>query len=309
MSGEVITENGHAWVGIDISPAMLSIAREREADGDLVLGDIGAFLPFRSGSFDGAVSISAVQWLFNSERADHNPLRRIRTFFASLYACLSRGARAVLQCYPESTQQLDLLQTEAVRAGFTGGLVVDFPNSTRAKKWVLHCQLFPSSFLNRQRCVYLYFLLFNILTFCFNISDTSSFLTSVSGVTFPAPLQANLTQTPCQWLVKVDYVTSVIPVRISETPRRALHGSSKRRSLLVEEWRMLHMTRSTLAVNASPDSKHPPFIITLFLQLYIVFSPIRYNVSAVWPCFYKDWKYVFITSSIRRALTRLHWGR
>lgn len=134
LSGEVLTENGHMWVGIDISKSMLSVAKDREVEGDLVLGDIGQYLPFRSGAFDGAISISAVQWLFNAERSDHNPLRRIRTFFASLYACLSRGARAVLQCYPETTKQLDLLQTEAVRAGFSGGIIVDFPNSTRAKK-------------------------------------------------------------------------------------------------------------------------------------------------------------------------------
>ena len=113
---------------------MLNVAKERECEGDLLLGDIGEFLPFRSGTFDGAISISAVQWLFNSERSDQNPIRRLRVFFASLYACLARGSRAVLQCYPESSQQLDLLQTEAIRAGFTGGIVVDFPNSTRAKK-------------------------------------------------------------------------------------------------------------------------------------------------------------------------------
>lgn len=113
---------------------MLKVAQERESEGDLLLGDIGELLPFRSGSFDGAISVSAVQWLFNSERSDQNPIRRIRNFFSSLYACLSRGARAVLQCYPESSTQLYLLQTEAIRAGFTGGIVVDFPNSTRAKK-------------------------------------------------------------------------------------------------------------------------------------------------------------------------------
>ncbi|VDN09712.1 unnamed protein product [Dibothriocephalus latus] len=85
LSGEVLTENGHTWIGIDISSAMLNIARERECEGDLVLGDIGAPMPFRSGSFDGAISISAVQWLFNSDKATHNPIRRIRTFFGSLY--------------------------------------------------------------------------------------------------------------------------------------------------------------------------------------------------------------------------------
>ncbi|KAL5966777.1 putative 18S rRNA guanine-N 7 methyltransferase [Taenia solium] len=137
LSGEVLTENGHSWVGIDISQAMLKVAQERESEGDFLLGDIGELLPFRSGSFDGAISISAVQWLFNSDRSDQNPIRRIRNFFSSLYACLSRGGRAVLQCYPESSLQLDLLQTEAIRAGFTGGIVVDFPNSTRAKKYFM----------------------------------------------------------------------------------------------------------------------------------------------------------------------------
>ncbi|VDO03406.1 unnamed protein product [Rodentolepis nana] len=137
LSGEVLTESGLSWVGIDISKAMLNVAKERECEGDLVLGDIGQFLPFRSGTFDGAISISAVQWLFNSETSSQNPIRRIRTFFASLYACLSRSSRAVLQIYPESSTQLDLLQTEAIRAGFTGGIVVDFPNSTRAKKYFM----------------------------------------------------------------------------------------------------------------------------------------------------------------------------
>ncbi|KAM7537357.1 hypothetical protein Aperf_G00000059899 [Anoplocephala perfoliata] len=137
LSGEVLSENGHSWVGIDISQAMLNVAKERECRGDILLGDIGQFLPFRSGTFDGAISISAIQWLFNSETSSQNPIRRIRTFFSSLYACLSRGSRAVLQCYPESSTQLDLLQTEALRAGFTGGIVVDFPNSTRAKKYFM----------------------------------------------------------------------------------------------------------------------------------------------------------------------------
>lgn len=36
---------GHVWFGIDISEAMLDVAKEREVDGDLALGDIGHGLP------------------------------------------------------------------------------------------------------------------------------------------------------------------------------------------------------------------------------------------------------------------------
>jgi 18S rRNA (guanine1575-N7)-methyltransferase len=40
LSGECLEENGHYWVGVDISPAMLKIAQEREVEGDLLLGDL-----------------------------------------------------------------------------------------------------------------------------------------------------------------------------------------------------------------------------------------------------------------------------
>ncbi|XP_044463241.1 uncharacterized protein LOC123194139 [Mangifera indica] len=41
LSGETLSENGHQWIGLDISPSMLDIALEREVEGDLLLGDMG----------------------------------------------------------------------------------------------------------------------------------------------------------------------------------------------------------------------------------------------------------------------------
>ena len=38
---------GHSWVGLDISSAMLGVANERELEGDLACGDLGEGLPFR----------------------------------------------------------------------------------------------------------------------------------------------------------------------------------------------------------------------------------------------------------------------
>ena len=57
-------------------------------EGDLVLGDMGQGLPFRAGSFDGAISISALQWLCNADKKAHNPIKRLNKFFATLYAVL-----------------------------------------------------------------------------------------------------------------------------------------------------------------------------------------------------------------------------
>jgi len=61
----------------------------------------------------------------------------MKRFFETLYACLARGARAVLQMYPENSDQAQMLTSSAMRAGFSGGLVIDFPHSTRAKKYFL----------------------------------------------------------------------------------------------------------------------------------------------------------------------------
>jgi 18S rRNA (guanine1575-N7)-methyltransferase len=122
---------------MDISASMLAVALEREADGDLLLSDLGQGLPLRAHAFDGAVSISAVQWLCNADKAGADPRRRLRAFFATLYRSLARGARAVLQLYPSGPEQAEMITSAALRVGFSGGLVVDFPNSTRAKKYFL----------------------------------------------------------------------------------------------------------------------------------------------------------------------------
>ena len=66
------------------------VAREREVEGDLIESDLGDGLPFRAGSFDGAISISALQWLCNADKRYHKPHKRLFKFFSSLYACLVR---------------------------------------------------------------------------------------------------------------------------------------------------------------------------------------------------------------------------
>ena len=121
------------------------MAAVAEAEGAVALVDFAQGLPFRTEAFDGCVSISAVQWLCNADRADHVPQRRLGLFFASLYRALARGARAVFQFYPESAKQMELITTAAMKAGFAGGLVVDYPNSTKAKKYFLCLYTGPPS--------------------------------------------------------------------------------------------------------------------------------------------------------------------
>jgi 18S rRNA (guanine1575-N7)-methyltransferase len=57
--------------------------------------------------------------------------------FQTTYNSLRRGARAVFQFYPERSEHVTLITTCALRCGFTGGMVIDFPNSAKAKKYYL----------------------------------------------------------------------------------------------------------------------------------------------------------------------------
>lgn len=161
------------WVGCDVSRDMLNMANERieekreasqninddEMDdsdndedepnqdapgkkpelspGDLLHHDMGTGLPFRPATFDGCISISALQWLCYSNSKDQVPKRRLMRFFSSLYKVLRRGARAVLQFYPETSEHAILISECAAKVGFAGGIVVDYPNSTKAKKHYL----------------------------------------------------------------------------------------------------------------------------------------------------------------------------
>ena len=50
---------------------------------------------------------------------------------------MTKGARCVFQFYPENPAQVELIVASAMKAGFSGGLVVDYPNSTKAKKYFL----------------------------------------------------------------------------------------------------------------------------------------------------------------------------
>lgn len=66
----------------------LEIAKEREVEGDLMLGDIGQGVPFQPGTFDGAYSVSTLQWLCNADKSSHKPAKRLYSLFSSLLACL-----------------------------------------------------------------------------------------------------------------------------------------------------------------------------------------------------------------------------
>lgn len=137
LSGEILTEEGHVWCGVDISPSMLATGITRELEGDLMLQDMGVGIPFRAGTFDAAISISAIQWLCNADTSYNDPKRRLMRFFNTLFASLKKGGKFVAQFYPKNDEQVEQILNAAKVAGFNGGLVIDDPESKKNKKYYL----------------------------------------------------------------------------------------------------------------------------------------------------------------------------
>ena len=143
LSGEIISavslsEGGpHVWVGMDIAGAMLDVALQRGVAGDLLLADAGQGVPMRAGSFDAAISISALQWLCNADGSDVSAKGRLNRFFAGVYASLRRGARAVCQFYPRDDAQREMICAAAIRAGFGAGVLEDDPGTKNAKVYLV----------------------------------------------------------------------------------------------------------------------------------------------------------------------------
>jgi len=73
-----------------------------------------------------------------SERRDIPPTslppHRLTRIFTTLHSALHNPSRAVLQFYPSSGDQIQPITSIAQRAGFGGGVVVDYPNSKKARK-------------------------------------------------------------------------------------------------------------------------------------------------------------------------------
>jgi len=143
LSGEILSSveevdgGPHMWVGMDISSSMLAEALEREVEGDMLLADIGQGVPFRPGTFDAAISISAIQWLCNADTSDVSPEGRLKRFFDGLYASLKRGGKAVCQFYPKNAQQRSMISNAAIKAGFGAGILEDDPETKNVKLYLV----------------------------------------------------------------------------------------------------------------------------------------------------------------------------
>ena len=79
-----------------------------------------------------------LQWLLNADKNTDIPYKRVYRFFEDLYKILKRNSKAILQFYPENQTQLNFIMSMAKKAGFNGGLIVDYPENIKNTKYYLY---------------------------------------------------------------------------------------------------------------------------------------------------------------------------
>src|SRR6202035_2848301 len=91
-------ERGATPTGLDISPGLLDVARDRLPDADLRAGDM-EFLPFGDAAFDAVTGVNAFQFAGDPRRALHEAARVTRPggrVVASLFAAPERSQGTVV---------------------------------------------------------------------------------------------------------------------------------------------------------------------------------------------------------------------
>jgi 18S rRNA (guanine1575-N7)-methyltransferase len=125
------------------------LLRARRSGAEVVQADMAKPLPFRPGAFDGAVSVSALQFLCAAADG-HSADERLGSCLRETCRVMTGGSSAADSVRPAAAFQFHPTDAEAdpplvlraaTRAGCAACLVLDHPHHTRPspRRWFLYC--------------------------------------------------------------------------------------------------------------------------------------------------------------------------
>ena len=124
---KVMEKLGYETTGIDVSEELLEKARDKELfvkEADM------REIPFENASFDGIVSISALQWLLSGSKKEREA--NVSKVAKEFYRVLGKEGKAIIQFYPKSEEEM--METAKVfrKSGF--GVRIEIESAGNAKK-------------------------------------------------------------------------------------------------------------------------------------------------------------------------------
>jgi 18S rRNA (guanine1575-N7)-methyltransferase len=133
FSMQVLVDHGLECIGIDISQPMLDIAKSK---GFKVRKADFTKLPFKDRTFDAIISISSLQWVYGKSYDD--VVDKYSSIAKEFYRVLKSGGKAVVQFYPKTEKEFDIVVKKFKSAKFSVTIAIDYPDiKKRTKKFII----------------------------------------------------------------------------------------------------------------------------------------------------------------------------
>jgi len=142
FSSEILVENGHRVIGIEILMDMLSKAKTRkkflkkEKELELILADIN-FLPLKRASIDHVISISAYNFIIHGKELTSDITKTINNTAKYLKKVLKPNGRIVIEFYPKDEKELNTFISSFKDNSFDGFMIKKDPNQKSGQTFIL----------------------------------------------------------------------------------------------------------------------------------------------------------------------------
>ena len=137
-----LQQHGFKVVSLDLINNFLNIYDMSEVNP--IAGDM-SYLPIKPDTFDGIISISALQWICRDIDSKSEIMKLIE-LVKSFYLALKTNGIIVIQFYPKNTKILEEIGSIFVKnASFEGGYIIDNENSPKKRKIFLKLVKYENS--------------------------------------------------------------------------------------------------------------------------------------------------------------------
>lgn len=133
-STEIIKNEGHIVIGLDLSKDMIKLAQKKEID--TILADM-RYIGIKSNYLDGSISISALNFVAENSKTKKEIKNNYTKVASEIFRILKPGGKAIFEYYPQSDIELKISTQVFSSVGFQGGLVIDGVGTRKEQKFLV----------------------------------------------------------------------------------------------------------------------------------------------------------------------------